>query len=67
MPEEHALVFTKGVPPILLKRVRYFDDPAFHGGTEFWLLAAAWRMAFVWLLMGALAVAATLGGMGNVR
>ena len=54
LPASHALVFTKGVPPILLKRVRYFDDPAFRRWPEFRLLAAAWRMAFFWLLLGAL-------------
>lgn len=67
LPKAHALVFTKGAPPILVRRVRYFADPAFRRWAEFWLLAAAWRMAVLWRLMGAMAVAAVLGGMGNAR
>ncbi len=70
MPRSQALVFSKGVPPILLNRVRYYDDPAFNGSPDGGQLAVAWRLALAWLLVGAMAVVAgavVLGGLSNVR
>ena len=55
---------------MLLNRVRYYDDPAFHGRADGGQLAAAWRLALAWLLVGAMTVAAgavVLGGLSNVR
>ena len=70
LPGSQALVFSKGVPPLLLNRVRYYDDPAFNGRPDGGQLAAAWRLALAWLVVGVMAVAAgavVLGGLSNVR